>query len=235
MSTSGSFVSVENEQKVYAIGDIHGCLNTLKALLDQIDYKGQSPLFLLGDYVNKGPSSVDTLNYIIDLKAQFPKVYPLAGNHDQYLLSFLTRADDDWLDSSEYANMKRAGEFQSLSADSTQIFTDFLKSLPLYYETEDAFFVHAGFNFERKSIFDDTSAMVNTRAFHYDAAKASDKRLVHGHFPVELAIIKKRIERKFPVIPLDNGCVYSGERTDMGSLCCLELSEMKLFTQPRID
>ncbi|CAD5269515.1 MULTISPECIES: metallophosphoesterase family protein [unclassified Imperialibacter] len=235
MSASGSFVSVENEQKVYAIGDIHGCINTLKALLDQIDYKGQSPLFLLGDYVNKGPSSVDTLNFIIDLKSRFPKVFPLAGNHDQYLLSFLTRDDDDWLDSSEYANMKRYEEYQTISADEKRLFVDFLLTLPLYYETETTFFVHAGFNFESKSIFDDTSAMINTRAFHYDARKASNKRLVHGHLPVELAIMKKRIEREFPVIPLDNGCVYSGERKDMGSLCCLELNKMKLFTQPRID
>jgi serine/threonine protein phosphatase 1 len=189
----------------------------------------------LGDYVNKGPSSVATLNFIIDLKSRFPKVLPLAGNHDQYLLSFLTRDDDDWLDSSEYANMKRYEEYQTISADEKRLFVDFLLSLPLYYETETTFFVHAGFNFERKSIFDDTSAMVNTRAFHYDARKASNKRLVHGHLPVELAIMKKRIEREFPVIPLDNGCVYSGERKDMGSLCCLELNKMKLFTQPRID
>lgn len=226
---------MEDKQRAFVIGDVHGCLNTFTALLDQINYRGHEPLFLLGDYVNKGPSSVATLNFIIDLKNRYPKVFPLLGNHELYLLSYLTRTDEDWLETSEYLHMKRAGEFENLSSVIKQKFIDFISALPLYYETSTTYLVHAGFNFEGNSIMDDKNSMTTTRSFHYDAVKANHKRIIHGHLPVELAVIRKRVERKFPVIPIDNGCVYSGERMDMGSLCCIELEKMQLFTQSRID
>lgn len=235
MNRFGPFIQVKDEREVFAIGDIHGCVRTLKALLEEIDYKGQSPLFLLGDYVNKGPSSAATLDFIIELKNTYPKVYPLAGNHDHYLLWYLTRNDLSWLTSPEHGFIEKAGEFDHLTPAQKLKYAGFIQSLPLYYETENTYFVHAGFNFERRDIMEDTEAMTTIRAFHYNAPKAHHKQIVHGHFPVELPVIRRKIERHFPVIPLDNGCVYSGKRNDMGSLCCLELKQMKLHTKLRMD
>lgn len=235
MTGQGSFIPLKNEQEVFIVGDIHGCLNTFTALLDTINYKGKSPLFLLGDYVNKGPRSKETMDYLIELKKSFPKVFPLPGNHDSYLLSFLTRTDPDWLQSGQHALMLKNGAFTNITASQKAGYINFLNSLPLYYETEEAYMVHAGFNFESDNIFDDTWSMLNIRQFKYNPHKVGGKKLIHGHMPVSFEEIKQAVEGNFAVLPLDNGCVYDGEREDMGNLCCLELKEMKLFAHPKTD
>ncbi len=42
----------------YVIPDIHGCLLTFKALLKNIKLKKDDRLFLLGDYIDRGPDSL---------------------------------------------------------------------------------------------------------------------------------------------------------------------------------
>ena len=48
----------------YAISDIHGCLKTFKALLTKLDFSKQDELYLLGDYIDRGPDSKGVIDYI---------------------------------------------------------------------------------------------------------------------------------------------------------------------------
>lgn len=69
---------------VYAIGDVQGCLDELKALLTKIDYQpNQDQLWFVGDLVNRGPQSLATLRFIKDL----PNTKIVLGNHDLSLLA----------------------------------------------------------------------------------------------------------------------------------------------------
>ncbi len=69
---------------VYAIGDIQGCLEELKALLKKIDYQPKSDqLWFAGDLVNRGPQSLATLRYIKSLS----NTVVTLGNHDLSLLA----------------------------------------------------------------------------------------------------------------------------------------------------
>lgn len=229
MASPGIFIPLSDEQEAFIIGDVHGCLNTLISLLEKINYKGGSPLFFLGDYINKGPRSKETLDFLIDLHHQYTTIFPLLGNHDSYLLSFLTRTDPAWLQSEQYSFMVKNGDFGNLSTAEKSRYISFLSSLPLYYETENAFLVHAGFNFEQENVLGDEWAMLNIREFTYHPQKLANKKVIHGHLPHGISEIKKAVSRSTPVIPLDNGCVYEGERDGMGSLCCLELRKMELI------
>ena len=68
---------------VYAIGDIQGCFEELKALLDRLDYDpGQDTLWLAGDLVNRGPDSLKTLRF-----AREQQAITVLGNHDLHLLA----------------------------------------------------------------------------------------------------------------------------------------------------
>ena len=67
----------------YIVGDIHGCVKTLSALVDQINPSDSDAFVLLGDYVNKGPDSVG----VIRLCQTLPHCTHLLGNHDVAMIA----------------------------------------------------------------------------------------------------------------------------------------------------
>ena len=70
---------------LYLIGDVQGCNNDLKRLLDEISFSpSRDTLYLLGDLVNRGPDSAGTLR---SLMALGDSAKCLLGNHDLHLLA----------------------------------------------------------------------------------------------------------------------------------------------------
>jgi len=69
----------------YVIGDVHGCIDELKALLAQVSFNPQhDSLWLTGDLVARGPNSLEVLRYVSSLG---DSVRMVLGNHDLHLLS----------------------------------------------------------------------------------------------------------------------------------------------------
>ena len=70
---------------VYAVGDIQGCLQPLQCLLQEVDFNpSRDTLWAVGDLVNRGPASLETLRYLDSLGNAFISVL---GNHDLHLLA----------------------------------------------------------------------------------------------------------------------------------------------------
>ena len=223
--------------KRYVISDIHGCYNTFKRLVEEVIGLTKSDwLFLLGDYIDRGQSSKAVLDYILDLQESGYSLFPLRGNHE-----------DDLLD---YAK----GELRFLLwhlnkhtfpdiLENDQIidrYSIFLNSLPYYYELDDYYLVHAGFNFKSDSPFEDKKAMLWTRYFNPPKERLNGKRIIHGHDPVYMEVILEHIEKGYPSIPLDNGAVYAGKHkiydtSHMGRLCAYNMDKNILHTQVNID
>lgn len=135
------------------ISDIHGQLETLKSLLNQVAYDPNTDkLILLGDYIGQSGDSLACLLHILDLVKQ-NNVVALMGNHDLNLWKYMEsrgRSDgNDRRDSTNHLLPKRYSYAASLAhAIETQHpeLIAFLGSLPLWYNEEDFLAVHAGIN-----------------------------------------------------------------------------------------
>lgn len=76
--------------KYYAISDIHGHLDILNDTVKNIRLGINDKLIFLGDYIDCGPHSRQTLEYLYNLQQRFPdNVVVLRGNHEEWYLEWL--------------------------------------------------------------------------------------------------------------------------------------------------
>lgn len=239
--SKGFYVERTNQGRRFVIGDIHGCFRTFQRLLkEQIALQPEDQLFLLGDYINKGPRNREVLDLILHLKQQNYSVYPLIGNHEYFVIRDYEYAK------LEHGTVQIRDLIQSkdlLSRDNRieEHFMDFINALPYYYELDHYLLVHAGLDFDAEEPLEDFSSMIYARGYQVDSAKIGNKTLIHGHTPTGIDKIRYQVEN-FEItgeINLDNGCVYkndpSKQHKDLGRLCCLELDRMYLYEQEYVD
>ncbi len=95
----GNLRMPDNPQKIVCIGDVHGYCDRLKSLLAHLraklsDFEDHLVVFL-GDYVDRGPDSRQTLDFLIECRVQLKNAVFLAGNHEYALMGFLGILPDD--------------------------------------------------------------------------------------------------------------------------------------------
>lgn len=136
--------------RLLAIGDIHGCLTALDALLDAVSPGPDDQIIALGDYVDRGPNSRGVLERLIELHAG-GRLIPLRGNHDIMMLEARSGRDIGWLAIGGKQTLLSYGgnpngevNPQELLALIPEHHWRFLEKecLP-YYETDKHIFVHA--------------------------------------------------------------------------------------------
>ncbi len=222
--------------KKYVISDIHGCKKTFIALLDKIGLSTSDELYLLGDYIDRGPDSKGVLDTIFELQQNNYKVNCLRGNHEQMLL--------DQRSEGEISAWTRHGGLQTLQsfgiADGMYIphaYIRFLTDLPYYLLVDDYLLVHAGVNFKVLNPLEDIVSMIWLRDWYKDVDKhwLGKRIVIHGHTPMSRLSIQYQLEQleTLPVLDIDNGCCFN--REGMGALCAFDMGERKLVFQRNVD
>ncbi len=226
-----------NNSRQLVIGDIHGCNKTFRFLVEQkIKLTTKDQLFLLGDYIDRGPDSKGVIDYILELKNKNFHVYPLMGNHEDTLLEF-TKDEFRFLN---WHIVKNNLDDLMNEKQLAKKYHDFLISLPLFYQLNDFLLVHAGINFNSQTPLQDKDNLLWLRKTIPDTKFLNGRKIIVGHQPTPLSEIKKQIENNSTVINLDNGACYTKrhkiyDSESLGNLCCLNLNNMKLTVQPNIE
>lgn len=126
---------------IYVVGDIQGCYDPLRRLLDHISFDpAQDRLWCVGDMVNRGPQSLETLRFLKGLGSAFNGVL---GNHDLHLLALASGA---------FTSSKKNTLQAVLNAPDCMELCDWVRQLPLAYKeetlalgsTKKVLLVHAG-------------------------------------------------------------------------------------------
>ena len=187
-------------QRVIAISDIHGNLEVFQKLLMKIQFSTEDLLIIVGDMLEKGPKSLDTLHYIMEL-GRTHQVYPILGNCDMVLYSVTQPGENERMKayllerrSTIHEMYERLGMQIDESTDIAELKQtllthyhkelEWLKSLPHIITAGRYCFAHAGLKSEVLS--ENTMQDV----IHNDAFLNCNHRFSHtivvGHMPVVL-------------------------------------------------
>lgn len=115
-----------------AIGDIQGCHSAFQALLEKLSPPADTPLWIAGDVVNRGPDSLAALRALVDLG---PRVTAVLGNHDLHLLAV-----------SAGLRTERPGDTigEILDAPDAEALLDWVRHRPFVHAENGMLLVHAG-------------------------------------------------------------------------------------------
>jgi serine/threonine protein phosphatase 1 len=189
---------------VYCVGDIHGRDDLLREVAERVgaDMKTQSfdqaVTVFLGDYVDRGPGSMRVVEQLASAKWPTP-IIALAGNHEDFLLTFLEDARflAFWRSQGGLETLHSYGVdvgaamagrgFEEAQAAFTARFPkhhrDFLKALKTSAVIGDYFFCHAGVRPGVPLDRQDREDLLNIREPFLSSEAQHGKLVVHGHTP----------------------------------------------------
>ena len=209
--------------RVFFVGDVHGCFNELKILLNKADFDPLCHrLILLGDLINKGPHSFKVLSY-----ARKTGAVTLIGNHELKFLQAVEKQKD------------LPPVLEKLKKDMGQRLDEWIcwiKNWPVYIEENDFLAVHGGVVPGQHPCKSKTEYLVNIRYWDgtgedmtnprfppWHELYTNSKLIVYAHWAGQGLKVKPNS------IGLDTGCVYGG------SLTGLWLPERKIVQTPSLQ
>ncbi|MBX7057386.1 MAG: serine/threonine protein phosphatase [Leptospirales bacterium] len=208
---------------MWIIGDIHGCLEELEELLDQID--PSDSLVFLGDYVDRGPDSRGVIERLLREKRRARFVM---GNHEAMMLAHLDESGSaegrSWLHPANGGDatlrsygLRPGARLEELPASHRA----FLQELELYVEGEDWIAVHAGVRNNGSTAMNEQlpeDLLWIREDWIRSESRWRGKKIYYGHTPARYVLgLAQACEpiRGRRSVGLDTGCVYGGALSAM--------------------
>lgn len=211
--------------RIYAIGDVHGCLDQLNRLLDAIAVDicksaARAHIILLGDLIDRGPNSAGVVNRLLRSSLPGERRTFVMGNHEEVLLDCLDgdlESCDPWLQFGGHQTLESYGLSRAeLIARKTPLsdtlrkviprdHITFIRSFSNYVEAGDYLFVHAGI---RPHVALDQQS---TRDLRWIRGSFLDSIVDHGRVVVHGHSIVPEIDVRHNRIGVDTGCYRTGQ------------------------
>jgi serine/threonine protein phosphatase 1 len=213
-------------ERIYAIGDIHGCLGHLKLLLEKIqpDFSHHRLVFI-GDYIDRGPDSKGVIDFIINLKKKFTpeRIICLRGNHEYMFLEYLRGENKPrfLLNGGSNTVVSYWGQRgDRTESDLPSPHWEFFERLQLLYETEDYIFVHGGLKPGVPLPEQKEEDLLWIREEFIFSPEDFGRPVIFGHTPFRAPLVQPN------KIGIDTGAVYGNKLT------CVSLPEKIFFSVP---
>jgi serine/threonine protein phosphatase 1 len=212
---------------LFALGDIHGCVDELTTMLHAIAPRRGDTVVFVGDYIDRGPAPRDVIELLLECRQGEAEFVFLKGNHEDMMLSFLGlpgHYGDSFLFNGGAPTLESYGVAEGASALEwiPASHVDFLKNLATSYLHPPYLFVHAGISplrqLEEQSV-EDMLWIRQEFIFHPHSVAAT---VVFGHTPMRAVMIDLPYK-----LGIDTGLVYGGK------LSCLEFNEGVLYQVAR--
>jgi serine/threonine protein phosphatase 1 len=202
------------ESRTLVFGDIHGCYLAADAAV-KLAKKEKAKAIFLGDYVDRGPDSIKTLEILIEAKRKNPEWIFLRGNHDQMLLDLIMGIQEPNIEFDVYAgrtsNIETSRVFEKwkyLSASRKNEITKFLENTIFFHETNDWIFVHAPLKNSDIPIYEKSKEEL---LWNYDLNPVWEgKQFVHGHATTEKLVLRDKNG-----LNINTSCGYGGVLTGL--------------------
>ena len=218
---------IEPGLRLFAIGDIHGCVDQLNKLLSLIEQDlsenpvQRSKVVFLGDYVDRGPENKHVIDTLISLDRGEMDCVFLLGNHDERMIKFIEDPELVWdammrwggvQTLASYGVVAEPGESEeSISVRfATQVPAEhfqFLRSFKHFYVQDDFYFCHAGVRPGISLANQSDHDLIWIRDAFRLHKEQFEKVIVHGHTP------QKNPEVESNRINVDTKCYETGVLT----------------------
>jgi len=213
--------------RVYAIGDIHGCVDQLDALHEKIRHDlfltraEENLIIYLGDYIDRGPASADVFARLVGNPLENVTAIHLKGNHEAMMAAFFEQPEavgPKWFAIGGAATVASYGlpwrggqELPRLAEDLAEALPqshhDFLDSLETRHQVGDYLFVHAGVRPGVPLARQAETDLLWIRSPFLGSKVSHGAVVVHGHTPVTRP-------EEFPNrIAIDTGAFFTGVLT----------------------
>lgn len=217
--------SLEPYGNTYVVGDLHGCVAELEALLDALSPTVEDTICFLGDYIDRGPFPRGVIDRLIRLRHEGPRCIFLKGNHEDMFLSYLGLAGqygESFLMNGGGATLADYGlEALSASDSATRIprsHLEFLQGLQLQARFGEFLCVHAGLNPSRPLERQADDDLLWIRGEFVNQPHPFGLTVLFGHTPFRNVLVDLPYK-----VGLDTGLVYGNK------LSCLELKSKQLL------
>jgi len=210
------------DSKTFIIGDIHGCLDMLKRLVEKIKWDpAKDKLIFVGDYIDRGPDPKGVVDYILSLMAESSGIQCLIGNHEVIFLDYIKGKDRKLFLMNGGMNTLESYAFHLVDTEDELLppsHKEFFASLKYTIALDDYYVVHAGFRPKVPLEEQDPDDLVWIRDPFIYSTYDFGKRVIFGHTPFYEPLIMKN------KVGIDTGAVYGNRLT------CLELPEFRFHS-----